>query len=232
MKLVDFNLKINIAYKMLCPKEWSLDFGNRLTDFDLWMVLGGMASLKTGDSITNICQGDCVIFRPHKRYIGQHDPENPLAVVVIHFDFLDNNGIIIHPEKEDLPDFHRNIPNRQFFLELLDRILTAYNSEQTKIEANSWLKVLLYEIYRIDMTKEFTLYEQEKYKQINKICDDMMQKPGYPWSIDKIAQELFYSKDHFIRVFKRMKGTTPHEYLLQVRINAAKTIFEILQSQC
>ncbi|MEJ7683615.1 MAG: AraC family transcriptional regulator [Segetibacter sp.] len=40
--------------------------------------------------------------------------------------------------------------------------------------------------------------------------------------INNIADEAYFSKFHFIRLFKNIYGKTPHHYLRQVRIDNAK----------
>ncbi len=42
--------------------------------------------------------------------------------------------------------------------------------------------------------------------------------------LSNIADEATFSKYHFIRLFKSMYGKTPHQYLTQVRIHAAKIL--------
>lgn len=39
--------------------------------------------------------------------------------------------------------------------------------------------------------------------------------------IDNISDEAYFSKFHFIRLFKKIYGKTPHQYLTSVRINNA-----------
>lgn len=46
--------------------------------------------------------------------------------------------------------------------------------------------------------------------------------------LEEIAAVSSLSKFHFIRVFKRVYGRTPHQYLTSVRINKAK---ELLKNQ-
>jgi len=50
----------------------------------------------------------------------------------------------------------------------------------------------------------------------------------YPDKIDvgNIADEAFFSKFHFIRLFKKVYGKTPHQYLTSVRIANAILLFE------
>jgi AraC-like DNA-binding protein len=39
--------------------------------------------------------------------------------------------------------------------------------------------------------------------------------------LDNIADEALFSKFHFIRLFKKIYGLTPHQYLIHVRIEKA-----------
>lgn len=45
--------------------------------------------------------------------------------------------------------------------------------------------------------------------------------------LDNIADEARFSKFHFIRLFRRIYGLTPHQYLIHVRIEKA---MQLLQS--
>src|SRR6185295_2134850 len=40
--------------------------------------------------------------------------------------------------------------------------------------------------------------------------------------LNDIADEAYFSKFHFIRLFKNIYGKTPHQYLIKVRIERAK----------
>lgn len=44
--------------------------------------------------------------------------------------------------------------------------------------------------------------------------------------LEKVADEAFYSKYHFIRQFKKIYGRTPHQYLIAVRIEHAKQLLK------
>lgn len=44
--------------------------------------------------------------------------------------------------------------------------------------------------------------------------------------LDNIADEAYFSKFHFIRLFKKTYGKTPHQYLTYVRIEQAKKLLQ------
>ena len=45
-----------------------------------------------------------------------------------------------------------------------------------------------------------------------------------PLTLENLAAEAGISKFHFARVFREMTGATPHAYILQVRIEAARCL--------
>ena len=47
-----------------------------------------------------------------------------------------------------------------------------------------------------------------------------------PINLNAIAGEAFFSKFHFIRLFKKAYGKTPHQYLTWVRIENAKLLLQ------
>jgi AraC-like DNA-binding protein len=42
--------------------------------------------------------------------------------------------------------------------------------------------------------------------------------------LDVLARQAFFSRYHFLRAFRREFGTTPHQYLVQRRLEAAKEL--------
>lgn len=44
--------------------------------------------------------------------------------------------------------------------------------------------------------------------------------------LDAISDEAYFSKYHFLRLFKKIYGKTPYQYLMSVRMNRAKVLLE------
>ncbi|MEP7324142.1 MAG: AraC family transcriptional regulator [Saprospiraceae bacterium] len=47
-----------------------------------------------------------------------------------------------------------------------------------------------------------------------------------PINLNQIADEAYFSKFHFMRIFKMTYGKTPHQYLTSVRIEKAKLLLK------
>ncbi len=48
----------------------------------------------------------------------------------------------------------------------------------------------------------------------------------HPFSLDELAQQCGYSKNHIIHLFKNETGETPYSYLTKLRMDAAKTLLK------
>jgi len=55
--------------------------------------------------------------------------------------------------------------------------------------------------------------------KINKAVHQMHDKPGYPWSLELLAEEAGMSRARFAEYFKTKVGVSPIHYLADLRIN-------------
>src|SRR5262245_34952748 len=85
--------------------------------------------------------------------------------------------------------------------------MTYYEQQVIKIKGEHFSKEYLYE--RIVHAKQFI----DKHYAGN-------------IDLDAIAEEACFSKYHFIRLFKSVYGQTPHQYLIDVRIQRAKLLLQ------
>src|SRR5438105_4819401 len=85
--------------------------------------------------------------------------------------------------------------------------MTFYHQQVLKIKEQYFPKEYLYQ--QVIRAKQFI----DAHFAGNIILNDM-------------AGEAFYSKFHFIRLFKSIYGQTPHQYLTTVRINKAKQLLK------
>lgn len=79
------------------------------------------------------------------------------------------------------------------------------------------------ELFRI---KNNYIPKEELIQQIVQAKNFMDKHYEEKLKLDKIAKEANFSKFHFIRAFKSVYGRTPHQYLITIRIQKAKTLLE------
>jgi AraC-like DNA-binding protein len=64
------------------------------------------------------------------------------------------------------------------------------------------------------------------YKRIVQAKLFMDEHFGEGIDLDNISDEAYFSKFHFIRLFKSIYGKTPHQYLIKVRIEKAMLLLQ------
>ena len=67
------------------------------------------------------------------------------------------------------------------------------------------------------------MYLYRRLVQAKLFIDDHYAEPI---DLSCIADEAYFSKFHFIRLFKQIYGKTPHQYLTSVRIDKAIQLFK------
>jgi AraC-like DNA-binding protein len=74
------------------------------------------------------------------------------------------------------------------------------------------------------MTKNYP--KQYLYKRVVQAKLFIDEQFSEKIDLNNIADEAWFSKFHFIRLFKTMYGSTPHQYLIKVRMENAKELLQ------
>jgi AraC family transcriptional regulator, arabinose operon regulatory protein len=217
--------KVNDCAKFICRPDWHWDTLTGFNDFDLWTILNGRGMLHTPNATYNFNRGDCFLLRPGERYIGEHDPQNPLIVIYIHFNYVDYQGENYLPEQESIPRLHRRIGEFSFFERLLEKTADCFQSSaKYNYAANNWLRVVLQEMAVWDLNIESAGSEIIQRTLIENVCDRIKKDPGHNYTIRELAKENSFSQDYFCRLFKKYVNITPHTFISDIRIDNAKQL--------
>lgn len=68
----------------------------------------------------------------------------------------------------------------------------------------------------------------KKYFPLKNICENLQQEVF----IKNLPEQMYISKYHFIRTFKKNVGLTPHRFLIQNRLRKAQRLLESQESIC
>lgn len=114
------------------------------------------------------------------------------------------------------------LPRRGLFdpdslLPLLRELNDAENENAPQIVRNGLLCAILTGLFR----------QQERSERdmlIDQMTRRLTQDLQNPPSLSKLAQELHFSENYLIRIFRQATGTTPHAYVNAARIRKAKLL--------
>ena len=206
--------QINSAGITHCEQDWSWDTSRRPhVDYDLWTVFRGQGELQTREGTWSLLPGDCFVLEPGGNYSGTHDPNHPLLVIHIHFD----------PSGHFPLEFHRRLTNLGFLREILTRSVFSHR-EGHRDAAVVWLEAALCEIQSQEHLGSRTGVEDGRAVAIDTICRRIYEDPSAAYRVEKLARAVSLSPDHFSRLFRKLKGITPREFILRARIESAQDL--------
>lgn len=103
-----------------------------------------------------------------------------------------------------------------------------YRICENDIRVTVVLSAELHEIFNTLLEDSLTNEQEKSYRRYSEYVDGaasmLRQRHSEAVTIDEIIKDIPLSKYHFIRVFKRMMGITPYQYLTNYRINSAKIL--------
>ncbi|HNX26752.1 MAG TPA: AraC family transcriptional regulator [Phycisphaerae bacterium] len=219
MDISPLKIRINNTLLTYCDSKWHWDVSpGGFRDFDLWYVCRGKGFMNLDGNDKKVSDGDCLFLRPDMSIHGTHDPQWPLVVVSVHFDFIGKNGQTIMPASQNLPAKIQNMQESHFFEVLLRRTYDFFSNNR-KDAATKYFSVAVHEFFYQETKFQFP---PEQERAIDDICRQIIRDPGKRSSVSDLAQTTGYSVDHFSRLFRTIKGTSPKEFIVRARIQAAK----------
>lgn len=211
--------KIEAADILQGDPHWNWDTGGYSgKPFLLWLIAEGKGTLEAGGDFFNLGPGDCIIsplWQPHR---GRHNPEKRLTILWACFNYCSDAGKIIVPDP--LPAKHRRVLQRDFICSLMQRMITAFKTSNQR-EARLWLSAVFCEIALADTQARLPGAQQRQNAALGALADAIKEQPHLPWNLTAISRRLALSPDHCVRIFKRFLGTTPHEFIIRCRLDAA-----------
>ena len=224
------HLVIQTAHKTFCGANWRWDSrlqsGDLRRGFNLWYVVKGRGLLNTVEGSFELNRGDCFLLKSQEEHLGTADKADPVVVSWCCFDYFDDSGLRVPTGKMCPLPRHRLLTETAFFESLMDRLIDAFQSGATT-ESVQWLQVALNEVNRQDLHLQ-TLQgiDLEHAENIDHVCRSIRENPGRKLLVSQLAAKASMCVDHFIRVFKRHKGMTPGDYIVDCRIEAARGLLQ------
>lgn len=215
------DLRINSCGINYCQPDWKwITHQSGFPDYDIWAIFHGKGYIFSPNNENekyHVAEGDALLLAPNTQYIAEHEIDNPLLVINIHFDFLDENGHPIYP----CGILAKHITDITFFRTILTRVVTLFNGNQEKC-ANAFLAAALSE-YSISDNLLDNINTEPWHNIIREITYQIETAKKIP-SLAQFAAHYGYSERYVGKMFNTINGISFSEYTKNTKISKAKTL--------
>ena len=197
-------------------------------EYSFGVTLAGRQDFFSSGAFHRSLPGNIIVFNPGEVHDGQAGTGDSLhyRMVYIHPDQLE--PMLTTAGVKDSRDFQiadnlvKDPQLRQHILNMADLIEQSDNKLQQECELYQ-LAARVAQCYgqhssdRVIRRADRLLLQARDYIHANLMSD---------MSLDEISQQASLSKYHFLRMFREYYGITPHQYILNCRINKAREALE------
>jgi AraC-like DNA-binding protein len=214
--------------RVRCEPGWHLgpEWVRGLRDYDLWFVWAGRGRMQLGKSELDLAPGTCVWMRPGHRYEAEQDLTERLGVNFIHFT-LQTPGRHL-PLSDFIPPFE-TLRTRQ--LDLVDammrRVIELRGEPAAAAVAAELMGALLMELtleYAAAPAPDAPGTDQHHRDVILRAAAEIRESPGRVPPIAALAKRAGYSVDHFSRIFLKVTGARPQDYIIRAKTERARQL--------
>lgn len=212
-------IRLNMGGVFNCQPDWDWRTDG-MADHDLWMVCRGAGTMLSEGVEQAAGPGDCFLIPPGRAVHARHDPRRPLRVVAAHFSPVSSAS---DRALRALP-FHCRVRDSTLMETLIARAVAAWASGDAE-SAPVWLLAALTE-YRQSVgfrTRE-NMPPDYYAEKIDALCARIREAPERGHAVEALAAELHVCPDHFCRIFQRRMGVSPRDFIINARIDHAKSL--------
>lgn len=214
--------------RVRCEPGWHLgrDWSRGLSDFDLWFVWAGRGLMAIEGEDVPLTPGTCIWMSPGRRYEAEQDAVERLGVNYVHFTLVDpTRGL---PLSAFRPPFEvLNTRQVEFVDAVMRRIIELAPEKAGEAVGAALLGGLLLELVR----EHAALREvhgpgtESRHRDlILRVAARIRENPGQVPPVAELARAAGYSADHFSRVFLKITGLRPQDFVIQARVARARQL--------
>lgn len=220
-------------------REW---FRKNLIDHDLWYIWHGEGYLCDADGGTHTLRsGTCVWMRPGSVVEVWRKPGSKFGNRYFHFDLLDDKGrrvdakcladIPLTFDAANLPHF--DATTRRMSDLIMQQPLMS--DPATRVQVSHTIAAMLRSLLidfaltsGLKMARHLHGIDEDHFKVALRLVSKINENPGH-CDVESFVANSGYTMDHFRRLFKRVVGQTPHQVLIDARVNRAKVLLKETQ---
>ncbi len=216
--------------RVRCEPSWSLslDWSQRLTNYDLWFVWEGRGRMRTHEGAFVLRPGVALWMRPGGLYLAEQEKRHRLGVSFIHFSLMNRRGNLRNYDAP-VPPLVNDVVDMVYFDGVMRRIVEMARARhpQARLIGEQLLTALLMDLdaQAAMPSKRVSMgLAHEQRRTIHQLASRIDERPNEAYSVEQMASRCGYSSDHFSRVFKKVTGENPRDYIVRARINRARIL--------
>ena len=194
-------------------------------DYQLLYIAHGKGHFFFNETETVVTKGNMILFRPGEPQVYYYYAVDKTEVYWVHFTGSEVEKYLKHyelPENKNV-FFTGSSPDYQWLYNQLIQELQLKRENHEEL-----LRLLLRHILLM-----INRFMKEKHQSGSDIMNEIERAAHYfnenynkNISVEQYAEEHIMSKNWFINCFKRIMKVTPMNYIIQLRISAAKNLLE------
>lgn len=214
--------------RVRCEPGWHLgrDWSRGLHDFDLWFVWAGRGLMAIEGEEVPLTPGTCIWMCPGRRYEAEQDSVERLGVNYIHFQLVSGSRGL--PLSAFNPPFEVLRTRQVEFVDAVMRRIIDLAPERTGDEVGAaLLGGLLLELVREQAAQnelQGAGTELRHRDLILRLAARIRENPRQVPPVAELARTAGYSADHFSRVFLKVTGLRPQDFVIQARVTRARQL--------
>jgi len=201
--------------------------------YNIHIVKSGVVTVETGGHRYTLTKNDVYIVRPFELTVQTSDAEHPCELYFFAFNGDLSEELISKTVFKNDTTFSK-IKDESIFQRMTDIAVQLNTNSSRDIFTYRYLFELLSYFNSSDdyMTPERTNADSYYQKYISSIQEYIQSNYSKSIKISELAAQLGLSRSHLYRIFKADKGISIEEYLIDVRINAARSLLSDTQFSC
>lgn len=193
-----------------CVPEWSWTVAaGQHHGWTIWYVADGEGTLRIGQQVYGLSAGD-LFFLDYREPVRGTQGAKPLRVYYL--DFTPEDEALFR----SLP-VHVTVESNVFTEKLFLRVLEAKRNNHPEGMA-LWAGAVVEELRTASRFGSHSYH----HRKLEELAARMHRNPGMEWHVGELARSMHLSTDYLIRIFSEQYGLTPYQYLLSLRLEAAK----------
>lgn len=224
-KLEKMNIQLLYITQAKYDVDWhSIKHTHHFTE--LFYVMRGEGSFLVEDEKFAVKEDDLIVVNPNVAHTEISVPDTPLEYIVLGISGLQ----FLSEEKDEVYDYsvHNYYDYKHEILFYLRTLVEEIKNEDENYEAitQNLLEILILNILRRTKKK----IQIKATKKVTKECRFIEQYINEHYAEDITLQKLsdltYLNKYYIVHVFKKYKGLSPINYLIERRIEEAKNLLE------